>query len=60
MLLIYLSGTNLFVGLENVELAGLNLLESGSDTVKDNEHELVRSDTKVRALYLHMFRSLHT
>lgn len=36
MLVIYLSGTVLFVGLKNVEHVGLDLWESESDTVKDN------------------------
>lgn len=35
-LLLYLSGTILFVGLKNVEQVGLDLWESESDTVRDN------------------------
>lgn len=37
MLLIYLSGTILLVGLKNVEQVGLDLWESESDTVNDNK-----------------------
>lgn len=41
MLLTYLSGTILFEGLKKVEQVGVDLQESDSDTVKDNEeHKL--------------------
>ncbi len=54
MLLIYLSGTILFVGLKNVEQVGLDLWESESDTVSDNKDELVKH--QIQKTGLHFFK----
>lgn len=61
MLLIYLSGTILFVGLETVEQVGVDLYESESDTVKDNEHERVKHQIQKTGPHFYTYlQNLHT
>ena len=55
MLLIYLSGMVLFVGLRNVEQLGLDLWESESDTGKHNKHELVKHLIEQTEIYFYMY-----
>lgn len=61
-LLTYLSGTILFVGLKNVEQMGLDLWESQSDTVRDNNDKPVKhlNDTKREINFCTCLQNLHT